>query len=169
MRLALTPLFNIMFRTTIGSTAVWRWISGFHAALYRSSAVGIRGSLVTPFPRVIISGRFAVEPLRPQHVAFVQTIKTNRIKGNLDQIRCNKGKLTYECVWCQADNNGPWMCIYALDIYDWKDLGRTSHHPARGCAGFYVLPSQTPPPAATTGKTTSIIIPNSDPLDPFAR
>jgi hypothetical protein len=30
---------------------------------------------------------------------------------------------------CRAANNGPWMCIFALDIYDWKDLGRTSHQP----------------------------------------
>jgi hypothetical protein len=150
--------------------AVWRWIRGFHAALCRCSAVNMRGAVVTPFPKgKNISGRFAVEPLRPQHLAFVQTIKINRIKGNLDRIRCNKGKLTYECVWCQADNNGPWMCIFALDIYDWKDLGRTSYHPARGCAGFYVLPSGAAPPDSTRGMTTSIIIPTSDPLDPFSR
>jgi hypothetical protein len=31
--------------------AVLRWIAGFHAAFYRESGVGIRGSLVTPFPR----------------------------------------------------------------------------------------------------------------------
>jgi hypothetical protein len=23
------------------------------------------------------------------------------------------------------------MCIYALDVYDWNDLGRTEHLPAR--------------------------------------
>jgi hypothetical protein len=28
-----------------------RWIAGFHAAFYREYGVGIRGSLVTPFPR----------------------------------------------------------------------------------------------------------------------
>jgi len=67
----------------------------------------------------------------PQHLNFVQTIKTNRAKNNLDRICCNKGKLTYECVWAQADNDGPWLCIFALDIYDWKDLGRTRVQPAR--------------------------------------
>jgi hypothetical protein len=44
-----------------------------------------------------------------------------------------------------ADNSGPWMCVFALDIYDWKDLGRTSVLPARGCAGFYMTPAQTIP------------------------
>jgi hypothetical protein len=37
------------------------------------------------------------------------------------------------------------MCVFALDIYDWKDLGRTSVLPARGCAGFYMTPAQTIP------------------------
>jgi hypothetical protein len=170
LQFALSPQVGLGVLTNLNiDAAVWRWIAGFHAALYRNSPVGIRGALVTPFPKgKNVGGRLAVEPVRPQHLAFVQTIKTNRIKGNLDQIRCNKGKLTYECVWCQADNNGPWMCIFALDIYDWKDLGRTSHHLARGCAGFYVLPTQTVPPDATRGTTTSIIIPNMDPLDPFS-
>jgi hypothetical protein len=40
------------------------------------------------------------------------------------------------------------MCIYALDVYDWKDLGRTEHLPARGCAGCYVSPSPGVPSLA---------------------
>jgi hypothetical protein len=150
---------------------IWRCIGGFHAALYQGPAVGTRGSLVTPFQRAKdIGGRFIVQPLRSeQHTNFVQTIKSNRIQGNLDRIRCNKGQLTYECVWDQGDNDGPWICIFALDIYDWKDLGATPLSPPRGCAGFYVLPSGTVPSTASRGKTTSIIIPTSDTLDPFSR
>src|SRR6516225_2755123 len=42
--------------------AVWRWIAGFHAALYRESGVGIKGSLITPFPRArLIDGRVVLE------------------------------------------------------------------------------------------------------------
>jgi len=149
--------------------AVWRWIGGFHAALYQGSAIGSRGSLVTPFSRAEkVNGAYTVQPLRPQHEIFVQTIKSNRVQGSLDRIRCNKGKLIYECVWDQSDNDGPWMCIFALDIYDWKDLGATPLSPPRGCAGFYVLPSGTAPPNASRGKTASIIIPTYDPLDPFS-
>lgn len=149
--------------------AVWRWIAGFHAALYRESPVGMRGSLVTPFPRARrVHGQIIFEPIRVQHRLFVQTIKSNRAWRNLDRIRCNKGKLIYECVWCQSDGNGPWVCIFALDIYDWKDLGNTGHYPARGCAGFYVMPSGVAAGRATKGVTSSIIIPSSDPLDPFA-
>jgi hypothetical protein len=149
--------------------AVWRWIGGFHAALYREPGVGIKGSLITPFPRArLVNGRAVLEPLRVQHPLFVETIKSNRRRGNLDRISCNKGKLTYECVWQQADNGGPWMCIFALDIYDWKDLGRTPGLPARGCAGFYITPTQTVPANATKAVKSSIIIPSSDRLDAFA-
>jgi hypothetical protein len=149
--------------------AVWRWIGGFHAALYREPGVGIVGSLVTPFPKArFVNGRPVFAPLLVQHSLFVQTIKSNRARGNLDRIVCNKGKLTYECVWQQADNGGPWMCIFALDIYDWKDLGRTGVLPARGCAGFYVTPARTIPANATQAVASSIIIPG-DRLDAFAR
>jgi hypothetical protein len=150
--------------------AVWRWIGGFHAALYREPGVGIKGSLITPFPKAqLVNDRAVLQPLRPQHQLFVETIKSNRLRGNLDCIRCNKGKLTYECVWQQADNGGPWMCIFALDIYDWKDLGRTGVMPARGCAGFYITPARTVPAHATKAMRSSIIIPTSDRLDAFAR
>lgn len=98
-------------------SAVWRWIAGFHAALYQSSPVGIRGSLVTPFPRgQIVNGLMIPEVLRPQDSIFVKTIQENRIKNNLDRIVCNGGTVTFECVWCQSDD-GRWMCIYALDVY----------------------------------------------------
>jgi hypothetical protein len=131
--------------------------------------VGVRGALVTPFPRARqVNGQILFEPIRVQHRLFVQTIKTNRAWHSLDRIRCNKGKLNYECVWCQSDGNGPWMCIFAFDVYDWKDLGNTGHFPARGCAGFYIMPSGQAPATATKGVKSSIIIPSSDPLDPFA-
>jgi len=81
--------------------------------LYCEPGIGIRGSLATPFPKAqFIGGRPVVAPLRVQHQLFVQTIKSNRLRGNLDRISCNKGKLTYECVWQQSDNGGPWMaCV----------------------------------------------------------
>jgi hypothetical protein len=159
--------------------AIWRWIKGFHAALYRepliycgapsTSGKPYARAIITPFPRAqMIDGAVIIEPLLSQHQHFVQTIKTNRVKGNLDQISCNKGKLTYECVWVQADNSGPWLCVFALDIYDWKDLGRTRLQPARGCAGFYIVSSNDTPACAARGMDSSIIIPNYDRLDPFA-
>jgi hypothetical protein len=150
--------------------AVWRWVAGFHAALYRTSPMGIRGSLVTPFPRgQNLGGTVVIEALKPQHQLIVHTIKQNRARGNLDRINCNKGNVLYDCVWCQSDNQGPWMCMFALDIYDWKDLGRTEGLPARGCAGHYVLPSNGVPINAARNITSRLYIPVIDRFDPFGR
>lgn len=150
--------------------AVWRWIRGFHAALYRQPLPReTRGALVTPFARSrVVGNKIIVDPITPQHYAFVETIKTNRAKRNLDRISCNAGKLTYECVWCQSDE-GPWMCIFALDLYGWKELGEPRRLRSRGCAGFYVLASGAAPESAARGVRSPIIVPNLDLLDPFGR
>jgi hypothetical protein len=108
-----------------------------------------------------------IEPLLPQHAVFVQTIKVQRAKRNLDSISANNGRLAYECVWCQGDNGGPWFCTFALNLHDWKDLGRTTGQLCRGCAGFYQTASGSPPPGAKQAVSTPIIVPNLDPLDPF--
>lgn len=151
--------------------AVWGWVRAFHIALYqeRLPAGPLFGGLQTPFPSgTLTSAGMRTDPILPQHLVIVDTIKTQRANGNLDKIRSNNGKLVYECVWCQADNRGPWLCFYALNLYDWKDLGLTSGQPARGCAGFYKLRSGMPPPKGTRMIPTSLIVPNLDQLDPFA-
>ncbi len=147
--------------------AIWRWIAGFHAALYKEPIVGARGSMVTPFPRAdLINGRYSFVPLLPQHALFVQTIKEQRIRNALDRIVANNGKLVYECAWGEADDRSCWFCIFAINIYDWKNLGHTQYQPARGCAGCYQLPK--PPPSATIVGSSRLILPNCDPLDPFS-
>jgi hypothetical protein len=157
-------------------SAVWRWIRGFHAALYRTSPVGIiRGpdSPVTPFASLDTYYLERWQRQRPQHEKLVQTLQQNRAKGTLDRITCNKEMVVYECVWCQVpsipDGSPSWACIFGLDVYDWKDLGRTEFLPARGCAGVYVLPDRAVPAGATKGTISSIVVPNADPLDPFNR
>ena len=89
------------------------------------------------------------------------------MRRTLDTIRANTGNLTYECVWAQSDRDG-WFCVFALNIYDWKDLGATPIGPARGCAGAYVTVTGHVPPSATRVSTSRLLVPNSDPLDPFA-
>jgi hypothetical protein len=148
--------------------AVWRWIRGFHAALYHEPFPSRRlGSLVTPFPRADLKdGTYVFAPLLPQHEVFVEAIKNNRARGNLDVIRCNNDKLTYEAVWVRADNE-QWFCIFALDVYAWKDLGRT-HMPNAGCAGFYFLPEGVRPTNSTIEIRSKILVPNINRLDPFS-
>ena len=149
---------------------IWRWIKGFHAALYREPLDFIEGSLRTPFPRAEKkNGRIVMQPILPQHVLFVETIKRNRAFQNIDRISINNGKLIYECVWCQFDGEDRWMCIFALDIYNWKDLGgHTKEIPARGCAGCYLTANHMPPDAAARHKISELLILNFDSFDPFA-
>jgi hypothetical protein len=148
---------------------VWRWVRGFHAALYRAHLpVTVIRALTTPFPRAQReSSGPRIEPMKePQHRIIVKTIKTNKVKKNLDIIHTHNEKLRYECVWCQSDQ-GEWMCFFGLDIYDWQDLGDAGIQPRRGCAGFYRLPGGICPNSATKAISTSLIIPNLHPLDPF--
>lgn len=151
--------------------AVWRWIKGFHAALYRQPLVTDFFAIVTPFPRAdLSSGVPKVRKLRDQHALAVSVIKYNRIASNLDLIEANNGKLRYQCAWCATDDGKRWFCMFGLDIYDWKDLGsHTAEIPARGCAGMYALSDYSRPEGSTVGKMPAIESPNVDVLDPFGR
>jgi hypothetical protein len=95
-------------------------------------------------------------------------MKEQRALRNIDRLSYYNGKITYECVWTQFDDNDRWLCVFALDLYDWKDLGRTPGQRERGCAGFYSVDGALPPATATRKRGTRIIIPNVDKLDPFA-
>jgi hypothetical protein len=157
--------------------AVWRWVRGFHAALYHQPfppddpAKGYRsGALQTPFHRTFATSHGGMlKPIWPHHQLCVRIIKENRAKTNLDRVVSNRGKLIYECVWRDADNSAGWVCIFALDICDWKDLGAVPGLPSCGCAGWYWLPSHAKPITGTQSANLSVAVPNLEPLDPFGR
>ncbi len=150
--------------------AVWRWVRGFHAALYQTPLHdSAQRAIETPFPEARKVGRrVEVSPSRQQHSKFVEIIKLNRSLNQLDSIRCNNGKLKYECTWIKSDE-GIQLCVFALDLYDWKALGKVPGLSARGCAGWYRLESGLAPDAATQGTVSEISPPNNEPLDPFGR
>jgi hypothetical protein len=145
-----------------------RWLRGFHAALYQEPlSLRTNYAIETPFPKAIRSpSGMRFEELKQQHLKFVETIKLNRAAGSIDVIRSNNDKLRYECVWDQADN-GMWVCVFALDLYSWKDLGDVNNFQARGCAGLYAPPSGKAPALATVGTKIVAPIQNREPLDPF--
>jgi hypothetical protein len=98
-------------------TAVWRWIRGFHAALYREPLIGARYSIRTPFPRADdIQGQLMLQPLLVQHRLAVATLKRNRAWLNVDRLETNRGQLRYECVWCLSDDGTTWFCMFGVDI-----------------------------------------------------
>jgi hypothetical protein len=161
--------------------AVWRYIRGFHAALYREAIAGApQGTITTPFTRAqLVNNELVLEgPKKGQHFAIVQTIKNQRALGNGDRIVSNNGKLTYECVWVWAgDVNAvtsgqrPMIprraCFFALDIYAWKELGDVGQFPARGRAGAYFLPDGHAPVGASLCIEAAPVATNQDPWDPF--
>ena len=169
LRLTLYPSIGVGVTNIDVEQAVWRWIRGFHAALYREPLLTNWRAIVTPFPRAeMMNGVPQVRPLREQHSLAVSVIKYNRLTGNLDEIVANNNQLRYQCVWCEDDSGKRWFCMFALDIYDWKDLGsHTAEIPARGCAGVYARQDYLAPTNATIGKRPVIEVPNSDALDPF--
>lgn len=96
---------------------------------------------------------------------FVKELKRNRATGTLDRIVCRNGKCRYECVWSQADN-GAWICIYGLDLYQWINLGDTSSE-TRGCVGSYLRPQHGTPPGATCTTRIVFTVENRERLNPF--
>jgi hypothetical protein len=152
--------------------AVERWVRAMHAALYREPLVpATRFGIETPFAIAVPThtGGVGLDPGRiTQHRLFVEVLKESRGLGNIDRVVANNGKFRYECVWDQATNKN-WMCMFALDIYDWKDLGRTSLGPKKGCVGFYQYLLPDPPAKATKRSPLKSTATNLEPLDPFGR
>jgi hypothetical protein len=146
-----------------------RWVRGFHAALYRECLPEATGRFVTtpPLPEAE-PGHGAVRSLPVADVIpeFVKELKRNRATGSLDRIVCRNGQCRYECVWVQADR-GKWLCIYALNIYDWAELGDSASFERRGCVGAYRRPGGGVPRDATCGTRLLFDINNQAHLDPF--
>jgi hypothetical protein len=151
--------------------ALERWVRAFHAALYHEplkpeTRFGIETPFATASPAA--DGNVALDTGRlRQHLLFVEQLKRNRAAGTIDSVVCNNGKLRYECFWGQASNNSNWLCIFGLDIYHWKDLGKTSLGAMKGCVGFYQHLSPSPPGNATRSSQIVAQSSNSEPLDPF--
>lgn len=147
---------------------IWRWVRGFHAALYRSPVpYRTKYSIVAPLPEGKVTGT-RVEPIAVAEVtpALVEEIKRNRATRTVDAVICCKGRCRFECVWTQADN-GVRICVWALDLYGWRDLGESKHFDPRGCVGTYHLPEYAVPKGATLATRLHFSVANRDKLDPF--
>ena len=145
-----------------------RWVRGFHAALYGEYLPPTCFfATYPPLPEAINKESEVVfVPIPDVLPKFVEEIKRNRAVGNLDRIVSRKSKCRYECVCSQADN-GEWVCIYCLDLYNWTDLGDTRHFAPRGCVGFYRWEYGGVPPQASTTTRLVFEVSNTSPLDPW--
>lgn len=144
-----------------------KWVRGFHAAIYKEYLADPGGFIYPPFPELPrnqhelqIMNRAA--PVRP---VLTKIIKEQMHVGRCDSIECYAEKCKYFCTWVEFDNGSP-VCIFALRIYDWEELGDRAIASKRGCVGWY---PGVPPALATKGTRLHIAIPNFEPLDPFSR
>jgi len=146
-----------------------RWVRGFHTALYQEYLPNETPNVFEPpLPR----GRkhkaqVAFDEIGRHFPLFVETIKKNRKVARIDRIECFNSKCIYECTW-ETTDDGRWSCFFALNIYDWKNLGDPLHFRQRGCVGWY-MPMSGRPRNAAEGVTRLLEIPcaNVEPLDPF--
>ena len=146
------------------------WVKGFHAALYRQALPDhTLFATQTPFPSgELKEGEIHPHEIPRQHEVFVEELKRNRMTGSLDTIICNNGRLKYECVWVRMDDKG-WGCVFALDLYGWKQLGDIHNFEARGCAGLYRTCDATAPVGCAISTVLNFPVENNDRLDPFSR
>ncbi|MES2508844.1 MAG: hypothetical protein V4625_02900 [Pseudomonadota bacterium] len=149
--------------------AVRRWVGGFHAALYREPLPPDSWfQVTTPLPRgTIRDGSVHVEPILPQHLVFVEALKSNRAMGRIDRVVTCAAKMRYECVWVEADGDAGLFCIFGLDIYEWTGLGDGKNFGTRGCTGAYRLNSRSVPPNASIATRFIVPFKNQAPFDPF--
>ncbi len=147
---------------------IFRWVCGFHAALYDEPLGPAESFMFPPVPEGRV-GEKQVDPLPIPDVVphLVAELKRNRMTETLDAVICRNSRCHYECVWSQADD-GRRICIWGLNIYDWRELGDTNHFEPRGCVGVYRLKNGTVPRNAAIGTRLHFSVSRNDRLDPFA-
>jgi hypothetical protein len=135
---------------------IWRWVRGFHAALYQEFLpAGAFFSLTTPFPHADQVGEaLKFEDLRIHQLEMALTLRQQIKYGMIDEILSCAGKCRFVCSWLTCDDGSP-FCLYGLRIYEWERLADTKRFPPRGCVGVYRHPT---PAAAALG--TKIILPS---------
>jgi hypothetical protein len=150
-------------------SAIWRWIRGFHAALYeRFLPNDIDFSLLEPLPRSDrVFGGVIPAGIMEQYAHISSIVKRSRTTGRIDSISAYGGSVRYECTWLKSDSGDRFGCFFALDVYNWMKLGSRELGPQRGCIGHYIDPLGMPETATFNPGIVDIPIRNLDPLDPF--
>lgn len=122
---------------------VFRWIRGFHYALYDEFLpANVDRATLLPFLEIKSDG--ASRP-HPQYFEIAKAIRRQRMTKQMDRISAYNGRLNYECAWYLR--NGLPTCIYALDVNGWSIFSGGRAGPYRSGLGCYV--SQSIPSGAS--------------------
>ena len=132
---------------------IYRWIRGFHAALYGEylpPPPESRFLTILPFPRMTQDRPEPnPDPIHDAYQPFMETIAECEKAQMVDQIITRNDKCRYSCVWTKENGGGRWFCIYRLDIYNWSDIGDVNNYERRECVGAYIVPNREVPERAT--------------------
>lgn len=148
---------------------VFRWVRGFHAALYKEflpEELELR-AIHMPFPSAHEENDgLHWHRILPQHPMVVRSLKKASIAHTTDSLIVRNETCHYECTWGLSDRGEAWVCLFGLQLYDWSRIGDASVAEERGCVGMYVAPSGKP---AAASKITRLEfpVPNVKPLHPF--
>ena len=146
---------------------IFRWVCGFHAALYNQPMGPSSYMVFPPLPEGrVVGGRVDAVPVPAVIPKLVAELKRNRLTRTFDVVTCRNGRCHYECLWSQADD-GRRICIWALDLHGWKKLGDLTHFEGRACVGTYRPSDGIIPEAATLGTQLEFSIPTDERLNPF--
>lgn len=124
---------------------IWRWVRGFHAALYQSYLPADRlHGIHEPVPKGELTAR-GLQVTDDPHVrdAMKQVLLRNLEAEQIDGIRSNNGKLLYSCVWVLPPLDTSWGCCFGLRVYDWKNIG-DPRFPRHDCFGWYTIDGEPP-------------------------
>jgi hypothetical protein len=123
---------------------VFRWIRGFHHALY-GEHLPLNTKRATLLPFLEMKPEGAVRP-HQQYFDFARHIQRQRALDSLDQIIAYNGRLQYQCVW--FTDGACSTCIYALDVNGWSVFSGGPAGSYRSAVGCYV--TRSIPLGATT-------------------
>jgi hypothetical protein len=122
---------------------VFRWIRGFHYALYNEILpINANRATLLPFLEIRPDG---TSPSLDQYHDMASKIRRQRMTGQLDKITAYNGRLRYECAWF-IDAGRP-TCVYALDVNGWSIFSGDRAGPNRSGLGCYL--TKVIPPGAS--------------------
>ncbi len=141
-----------------------------HAALYHEFLRNEDTNRAVLLPLPIFdpeTGNIDENELLPQHQILCKLLKDNRKISNVDHIQAYNGKFRFEVVWSTADDNESHFGVFAIDIYNWHNLGGKVLGRPQGCFGMYRLNKSPIPKNACVATSVELPFTYLEPLNPF--
>lgn len=147
---------------------VWRWVRGFHSALYSEFLPAhCDHEIFEPLGRLVEFGDDLFPAAESEkRWKITRSVQAHLKNDRFDEIVCNNEKLRYVCFW-MPHRNGHCECAFALDVNSWHELG-DARLGKRGCVGQYSVARDVPPEDAAIEISFPIALSGHDNWNPFS-